>query len=71
MGKYRIGELVRFREAEINVSAIPSLSVKLKTEYLSGKVTGSIDCGPEETKYYVDVKMPVKDLVINVVVKES
>lgn len=71
MGKYRIGELVRFREAEINVSAIPSLSVKLKTEYLSGKVTGSIDCGPEETKYYVDVKMPVKDLVINVMVKES
>jgi len=71
MGKYRIGELVRFREAEINVSAIPSLSVKLKTEYLSGKVTGSVDCGPEETKYYVDVKMPVKDLVINVMVKES
>ncbi len=71
MGKFRIGELVRFREAEINVSAIPSLSVKLKTEYLSGKITGCIDCGPEETKYYVDVKMPVKDLVINVMVKDS
>ena len=71
MAKFGTGELVRFREAEINVSAIPSLSVKLKTEYLSGKVTGSIDCGPEETKYYVDVKMPVKDLVINVMVKES
>lgn len=71
MGKFRIGELVRFREAEINVSVIPSLSVKLKTENLYGKITGSIDCGPEETKYYVDVKMPVKDWVINVKVKES
>ncbi len=71
MCKFRIGELVRFREAEINVSAIPSLCVKLKTENLSGKVTGIIDCGPEETKYSVDIKMPVKDWAINVKVKES
>lgn len=71
MGKFHIGELVRFREAEISLSAIPSLSVKLKTDNLSGKVTGLIDCGPEETKYYVDVKMPVKDMVVNVTLKES
>lgn len=70
MGKFRIGELVCFREAELELSALPELSVKLKTENLSGKVTGVFDCGPAETNY-IDVTMPIKGEVINVTVNES
>ena len=71
MGKFRIGELVCFREAELELSALPELSVKLKTENLSGKVTGVFDCGSAETKYYIDVTMPINGEVINVTVNES
>lgn len=71
MAKYGIGELVFFRDSEISVSAMPYMSTTIKTDNLSGKVTGVVDCGKEETEYYVDVEMPVKGVVLKVKVKES
>ncbi|MBQ9655952.1 MAG: hypothetical protein IJV38_08015 [Prevotella sp.] len=47
------------------------MSVTMKTANLSGKVTGVVDCGNEETEYYVDVMMPAKGVVLKVKVKES
>jgi hypothetical protein len=70
MAKFGVGELVHFRDSEISVSLIP-MSVTIKTDNLSGKVTGVVDCGKEETEYHVDVNMPAKDVVLKVKVKES
>lgn len=71
MSKYGTGELVHFRDSEISVSVIPCMSVTMKTDNLSGKVTGVVDCGKEETEYFVDVNMPAKGVVLKVKVKES
>lgn len=71
MSKYGTGELVYFRDSEVSVSVIPCMSVTIKTDNLSGKVTGIVDCGKEETEYYVDVNMPAKGVVPKVKVKES
>lgn len=71
MSKFGIGESVHFRDSEISVSVIPCMSVTIKTDNLSGKVTGVVDCGKEETEYYVDVNMPAKGVVLKVKVKES
>lgn len=71
MAKFGIGELVYFRDSEISVSVIPCMSVTIKTDNLSGKVTGVVDCGKEETEYHVDVNMPAKGVVLKVKVKES
>lgn len=71
MSKYGTGELVYFRDSEISVSVIPCMSVTIKTDNLSGKVTGVVDCGKEETEYHVDVNMPAKGVVLKVKVKES
>lgn len=71
MSKYGTGELVYFRDSEISVSVIPSMSVTIKTDNLSGKITGVVDCGKEEAEYHVDVNMPAKGVVLKVKVKES
>ena len=71
MAKFGIGESVYFRDSEISVSAIPCMSVTIKTDNLSGKVTGVVDCLKGETEYHVDVNMPAKGVVLNVKVKES
>lgn len=71
MSKYGTGELVYFRDSEISVSVIPCMSVTIKTDNLSGKVTGVVDCGKKETEYHVDVNMPAKGVVLKVKVKES
>ena len=66
MCKFRIGELVRFRDSETRVSVIPGMSVMMKTDNLSGRVTGVVDCGKKETKYLVDMNMPAKGVVLKV-----
>lgn len=71
MAKYGIGESVYFRDSETRVSAIPCMSVMMKTDNLSGRVTGVVDCGKEETEYLVDVNMSAKGVVLKVKVKES
>lgn len=71
MAKFGTGELVYFRDSEISVSVIPCMSVTIKTDNLSGKVTGVVDCGKEETKYLVDVNIPTNGAVLKVMVKES
>jgi len=71
MSKFGIGESVHFRDSEISVSVIPCMSVTIKTDNLSGKVTGVVDCGKEETEYHVDVNMPANGVVLKVRVKES
>ena len=71
MAKFGIGESVYFRDSEISVSAIPCMSVTIKTDNLSGKVTAVVDCLKGETEYHVDVNMPAKGVVLNVKVKES
>lgn len=72
MAKFGIGETVYFRDSETRVSAIPCMSVMMKTDNLSGRVTGVVDCGKEETEYLVDVNMPsAKGVVLKVKVKES
>lgn len=71
MAKFGIGESVYFRDSEISVSVIPCMSVTIKTDNLSGKVTGVVNCVKEETEYHVGVNMPAKGVVLNVKVKES
>lgn len=71
MAKYVIGELVHFLDSEISVSATPCMSVTIKTDNLSGKVTGVVDCGKEETEYHVDVNMPANGVVLKAKVNES
>ena len=71
MAKFGIGESVYFRDSEISVSAIPCMSVMMKTDNQSGRVTGVVDCGKEETKYLVDVNMSANGAVLKVMVKES
>jgi hypothetical protein len=71
MAKFGIGESVHFRDSVISVSVTPGMSVTIKTDNLSGRVTGVADCGPEETEYHVDVNIPAKGVVLKVKIKES
>lgn len=57
MAKYDIGESVRFKAPELLVST-GGYSFKIGTDGLVGRVTGSVWTNGEETKYYVDVKLP-------------
>jgi len=57
MTKYGIGESVRFKASELLVSAGRG-SVKIDTDGLVGRITGSVETTGEETKYYVEVKLP-------------
>ena len=76
MAKYGIGELVRFKASELLVSA-GSGSVKIGTDGLVGRITGSVETTGEETKYYVEVKLPdgtfagVSDVVLKLTALES
>ena len=77
MGKYRIGELVSFKTSELLVSAGAGGTVKIGTDDLVGKITGSVETTGEETKYYVEVKLPdgtfagVSDVVLKLTALES
>lgn len=55
--KFKIGDLVKFKEKEFELSSVDGLSVKFDSDKFVGKVTGSIDCGPKGTEYFVDVKI--------------
>lgn len=57
MAKYGTGELVRFKASELLVYT-GGYSFKIGTDGLVGRVTGSVETTGEETKYYVDVKLP-------------
>jgi len=57
MAKFCIGESVRFKASELLVSP-GGYSFKIGTDGLVGRVTGSVETTGEETKYYVDVKLP-------------
>ena len=57
MGKFHIGELVRFKASELLMST-GSGSAKIQTDGLVGKVTGSVETTGEKTKYYVEVRVP-------------
>ena len=76
MSKYGTGELVRFKASELLVSA-GSGSVKIGTDGLVGRITGSVETTGEETKYYVEVKLPdgtfagVSDVVLKLTALES
>lgn len=76
MAKYGTGELVRFKESELLLSAGRG-SVKICTGGLVGRITGSVETIGEETKYYVDVKLPdgtfagVSDVVLKLTALES
>lgn len=69
MAKFKIGDCVKFRGKEFELPSVDGLSVKLNTDKFIGKVTGSIDCGPKGTEYYVDVF--VHGMTWNVKVKED
>lgn len=77
MAKFGIGELVRFKASELLVSAGAGGTVKIGTDGLVGKITGSVETTGEETKYYVEVKLPdgtfagVSDVVLKLTVLES
>ncbi len=76
MAKYGTGELVRFKASELLVSA-GSGSVKIGTDGLVGRITGSVETTGEETKYYVEVKLPdgtfagVSDVTLKLTALES
>lgn len=76
MAKYGTGELVRFKASELLVSAGRG-SIKIGTDGLVGKITGSVETTGEETKYYVEVKLPngtfvgVSDVTLKLTVLES
>lgn len=76
MAKYGTGELVRFKASELLVSAGRG-SIKIGTDGLVGKITGSVETTGEETKYYVEVKLPdgtfagVSDVVLKLTALES
>ena len=76
MSKYGTGELVRFKASELLVSG-GSGSVKIGTDGLVGRITGSVETTGEETKYYVEVKLPdgtfagVSDVVLKLTALES
>ena len=55
--KFKVGDVVRFKEKEFKVPSIDSLSVSLNTEKLFGKVVEVIDKGPDGFMYMVDVKL--------------
>lgn len=57
MSKYGIGESVRFKASELLVSA-GRCSMKIGTDGLVGRITGSVETTGEETEYYVEVKLP-------------
>lgn len=77
MAKYGTGELVRFKASELLVSAGAGGTVKIGTDGLVGKITGSVETTGEETKYYVEVKLPdgtfagVSDVVLKLTALES
>lgn len=77
MAKYGTGELVRFKASELLVSAGAGGTVKIVTDGLVGKITGSVETTGEETKYYVEVKLPdgtfagVSDVVLKLTALES
>ena len=77
MAKYGTGELVRFKASELLVSAGACGTVKIGTDRLVGKITGSVETTGEETKYYVEVKLPdgifagVSDVVLKLTALES
>jgi hypothetical protein len=77
MAKYGTGELVRFKASELLVSAGAGGTVKIGTDKLVGKITGSVETTGEETKYYVEVKLPdgtfagVSDVVLKLTALES
>ena len=56
MAKYGIGELVRFKASELLVSA-GRCSMKIGTDGLVGRITGSVETTGKETEYYVEVKL--------------
>lgn len=76
MAKFGIGESVRFKASELLVSAGRG-SVKIGTGGLVGRITGSVETTGEETKYYVEVKLPdgtfvgVSDVTLKLTVLES
>ena len=76
MSKYGTGELVRFKTSELLVSAGRG-SIKIGTDGLVGRITGSVETTGEETKYYVEVKLPdgtfagVSDVVLKLTALES
>lgn len=76
MSKYGTGELVRFKASELLVSAGRG-SIKIGTGGLVGKITGSVETTGEETKYYVEVKLPdgtfagVSDVTLKLTALES
>lgn len=69
MPKFGIGDCVKFRGKEFELPSVEGLSVKLDTDKFIGKVTGSIDCGPKGTEYFVDVN--VHGMTWNVKVSED
>jgi len=76
MAKYGTGESVRFKASELLVSAGRN-SVKIGTGGLVGRITGSVETTGEETKYYVEVKLPdgtfagVSDVTLKLTALES
>jgi hypothetical protein len=77
MAKYGTGELVRFKASELLVSAGAGGTVKIGTDRLVGKITGSVETTGEVTKYYIEVKLPdgtfagVSDVVLKLTALES
>lgn len=76
MSKFGIGESVRFKAPELLVSAGCG-SIKIGTDGLVGRITGSVETTGKETMYYVEVKLPdgtfvgVSDVTLKLTVLES
>lgn len=57
MSKFSIGDCVKFRGKELELPSLGVLSIKLDSDKFIGKVSGSIDCGPNGTEYFIDVNV--------------
>ncbi len=53
--KFKVGDLVKFKEKEFEIPSPIGLSVKLDSDKFGGKVTGVADLGPDGYEYTLDV----------------
>lgn len=53
--KFKVGDLVKFKEKEFEIPSPIGLSVKLDSDKFGGKVTAVADLGPDGYEYTLDV----------------
>ena len=69
MSKYKIGDLVRFKDDKLEVYSDKFVTLNFDLSDALGKVTGTIDMGPDGIFYHVDVKL--NGMTLNLRMKED